>query len=112
MKLYVIKLKNYSDKYVAKKDTTYAIQSDQEIAEKLSRMGLNNDIFNIGKVLQVDAHWFTNEMGANVYADPRHVKMLFARAVKGLKSDTSFDQYEVVEYFVTDKKSISPMAVK
>ena len=101
---YVIRLAHWRNRFVGKSKATYAIQSDQAIAEKIVSRGFKQPTNQLEKlklweeVVSPDAHWFAPLEKARIYTSIASVRRIFAlynKAEPGVV--LTFNQYEIVE---------------
>lgn len=79
MPVFKIRLKHHPDKYVGKKDPTYAVHSDQT-------NGHNHP--------QIDAHWYVSEAQAKIWTSVTHLRR-FLGFCRNAEGDT-FSLYELI----------------
>jgi hypothetical protein len=100
--IYLIRLKNYPEYYVAKKSKTYALNTDQSLDKR------REEDVSIGRIrtreyyLQIDAYWWTkNPKSVGVSTSASSVRGLFTCAVWAEKEPT-FSEYEIVRMDATN----------
>lgn len=80
---YMIRLKRFPDRYIGKKNTSYALTNDRQIK---SRWNGKAD-----EAVKPDAHWFKSERYAHVWTDRASLKRLITYC-GGLEA--GFSEYE------------------
>lgn len=101
MTFYTIRLKQRPNLFIGKTSSTYALCTDQELADKVEwyKHTRNTDFTPIEVIFQLQEnnppHWFVPEERAKVWTTIRAIKH-FTSYVKCKDRDNTFNEYEIV----------------
>lgn len=102
--MFKIRLVAKPELYIARKDISYAIKSDQEAQRAIDYYKSRNNISTDDQVFQYNAHWYVPEERAYVFASIKNM----LNVLRGIcKKGETYSRYEVVLYEVTFANNIT-----